>query len=271
MRKLAFAMTLCFLALFVGMSATAANYKVLILVADSSAQTEADVVMSYGQIGSDTFSFTQVNIATGGTRPIDGSVILADEVSAGNITLSDYDIIWLPWNGPGHDNDYFMGGVQDDFLSFVENGGMVFMSAFDDNFRDADGNQIGGWMPIDQHPATVSNTGDSELTLTAEGVATGIFDGVDLSGLVLDDNFANTDPAYTILAIRDDNAEPAAIQLDYGRGAYIEVCVDARSTFPAADPMVGNLLTYMASLRAMSTTSVKPAGKLPATWGDMKD
>ena len=97
--------------------------------------------------------------------------------------MSDYQIIWLIWNGPGHDESYFFEGVEGDFLNWVENGGFICMSAFDDNFTDADGNQIGGWMPIDQHPATVSNTGDSELTVTPEGEATGIFDGVDLSGL----------------------------------------------------------------------------------------
>lgn len=124
-------------------------------------------------------------------------------------------------------------------------------------------------MPVDQYPATISNTGDSELTVTAEGEATGIFEGVDTSGLVLDDNFANTGPAYTILATRDDNGEVAAFQLDYGAGAYLGVCVDARSTFPAAEPMVENVLAYMASLRSL-VTSVEPAGKLPVTWGGMK-
>jgi hypothetical protein len=269
MRKMVFAIGLCLSILLIGMTATAAEFDVLILVADSSAQVEADAVMSYGKIGGDTFNFTQVNIATGGTRPIADSVILADEVNAGNLDFSDYNIIWLPWNGPGHDSDYFMEGVEDDILSFVEQGGVVYMAAFDDNYTDANGSQIGGWMPIDQHPATVSNTGDSELTLTAEGEATGIFDGVDLSGLVLDDNFANTDPAYTILAVRDDNGEPASIQLDYGAGAYLEVCTDARSTFPAAEPMVGNILAYAASI-VSAVTPVEPADKLPATWGDVK-
>jgi len=269
MRKMVFIIGLCLSILLVGMNATATELDVLILVADSSAQIEADAVMSYGKIGADTFNYTQVNIATGGTRPIDGSVILADEVNAGNLDFSDYNIIWLPWNGPGHDGDYFMEGVEDNILSFVEQGGVVYMAAFDDNFTDANGSQIGGWMPIDKYPATVSNTADSELTLTAEGEATGIFDGVDLSGLVLDDNFANTDPAYIILAVRDDNGEPAAIQLNYGAGAYLGVCTDARSTFPAAEPMVGNILAYAASI-VSAVTPVEPVDKLPATWGDMK-
>jgi len=38
---------------------------------------------------------------------------------------------------------------------------------------------------------------------------------------------------FHLNADSDDNGEPAAIQLDYGLGAYLEVRVDARSTFPA--------------------------------------
>ena len=270
MRRSIFAASLCLLGLLVGSMAVARGFNVLIVLGDSNGQTEAAVIEPFGQIGGNTFSFAQLNIATGGTRPIAGGVIFADEVAAGNVKLSDYDMIWLTWNGPGHDGDYFMAGVEEDLLKFVESGGIMFMSAFDDNFRDANGNQIGGWMPIDQHPAAISNTGDSNLTITPAGEATGIFAGVDTNALVLDDNFADTDPAYTVLATRDDNNQVAAFQLDYGLGAYLGVCVDARSTFPAAEPMVGNLLGYMATLRAEASTSVEPASKLPVTWGNVK-
>lgn len=268
MQRLFFTLTCMFLLVGASMS-FAAQYEVLVINADSEGEAnEAPVVMSKTDIAGNTFSFTQLNIGPGSNRPPSDAVVLSDAIGA-DVNLSDYQIIWLTWNGPGHDGSYFFEGVEDDFLSWVENGGFIYIAAFDDNFTDADGNQIGGWMPIDEHPATISNTGDSELTLTAEGEATGIFDGVDLSGLVLDDNFANTAPAYTILATRDDNSEPAAIQLDYGAGAYIEVCVDARSTFPAAEPMVENLLAYMAELSA-AVTSVQPADKLSAIWGSLK-
>jgi len=247
------------------------DYDVLILNgATDGLNNEAAFLETLTSVGGDTFSFTSVGVNfPGNTHPIPDSVELGAEIAAGNINLGDYDLIWFTWNGPGHDGDYFMETAEGAMLDFVENGGIVFMTAFDDNYRDANGNQIGGWMPVDQYPATVSNTGDSELTVTPEGEATGIFDGVDLSALVLDDNFANTDPAYTILATRNDNGEPAAIQLDYGAGAYLEVCIDARTTFPAAEPLVENVLSYMASIRA-PVTSVKPTGKLPVTWGDIK-
>ncbi|MBD3182127.1 hypothetical protein GF312_07540 [Candidatus Poribacteria bacterium] len=270
MRKLIFSFTVCLITLFVVSVSMAANLNVLIVLGDSSAVAEADVVESYAEIGGDTFTFERLNVAAGGTRPIEGALVMADEISNGSLDLNDYDIMWLTWNAPGHDGDYFFAGAEEAILSFVEGGGMVYIAAFDDNFTDADGNQIGGWMPIADHPATVSNTGDSELTVTPEGEATGIFDGVDTSGLVLDDNYANTDDAYAILAIRDDNGEPAAVMLPYGNGLYIEVCLDARSTFPAAEPLVGNVLSYMASLAAESPTAVEPEHKLSITWGDIK-
>ena len=78
---------------------------------------------------------------------------------------------------------------------------------------------------------------------------------------------SHPDSRDTILATRDDNGEPAAIQLNYGAGAYIEVCVDARSTFPAAEPLFENILAYMASA---VVTSVEPSGKLSTTWGELK-
>lgn len=255
---------------FFGVSLSfAADFNVLVINADSEGEVnEASVVISKTDVEGNTFSFDQLNIGPDSNRPPSDAVVLSDAIGT-DVDLSDYQIIWLTWNGPGQDGSYFMEGVENDLLSWVENGGIIFMSAFDDNFADADGNQIGAWMPIDEHPASISNTSDSELTVTAEGEATGIFEGVDLSGLVLDDNFATDDPGYTILATRDDNDEPASIQLDYGAGAYIEVCVDARATFPAAEPMVENLLGYMAELSS-AVTPVQPADKLSTTWGSIK-
>lgn len=270
MKKLTFILGLCLSMLFFGAVAMAGQYSVMIMVSDSSGQAEADVIKSNAKIGSDSFNFTQINTATGGTRPIAGSVKLGDEIASGKVKLSAFDMIWLTWNGPGHDGDYFMAGAEAALLKFVEDGGIIYMSAFDDNYKDAKGNMIGGWMPIDKYPATISNTGDSELTLTPAGEATGIFKGVNLSGLVLDDNFNTKDPAYTVLATRNDNSQIAAFLLKYGKGAYLGVCTDARSTFPAATPMVTNALGYMASLRALSAASVEHIGKLATTWARIK-
>ncbi len=266
--KICFSLMLTCVFVFALTSLTWARaFNVLILNgATDGVNKEAAFLETVTSVGGDTFSYTAVGVNfPGNTHPVDGSV----ELGASGINFADYDMIWFTWNGPGHDGDYFMGSAEGAILDFVEKGGIIFMTAFDDNFTDANGNQIGGWMPVDAHPASISNTGDSELTVTPEGEATGIFDGVDLSGLTLDDNFANTDAAYVILATRDDNGEPAAVQLDYGAGAYLEVCIDARSTFPAAEQLIENVLAYMASLRSL-VTPVEPSGKLPATWGTIK-
>jgi hypothetical protein len=76
-----------------------------------------------------------------------------------------------------------------------------------------------------------------------------------------------TDP-YIILSTRLDNNEPAAFQLPYGKGAYAGVCIDARSTFPAATPLLENALYYFAGLSL--GRAVEPMSKLAATWGQMK-
>lgn len=264
-------MVTCIFVLAMASLAWAGSFDVLVLNGATDGETtEASFLMTLTSVGGNSFAYTSIGINfQGNSHPVADSVELGAEIAAGNIKLSDYDIIWLSWNGPGHDGDYFMEGSEAAFLDFVNNGGIVFITAFDDNFTDANGNQIGGWMPIDVHPASISNTADSELTVTAAGEATGIFDGVDLSGLVLDDNFATTDAGYTILATRDDNAEVAAFQLDYGSGAYLGACVDARSTFPAAELLIENALVYMALLND-SSTSVEPTSKLSATWGELK-
>ena len=247
----------------------AGSFNVLVLNgATDGANTEAAFLTTVTSAGGHSFSYTSIGVNfPGNTHPVDGSVELGAEIAAGSINLSDYQIIWMTWNGPGHDGDYFLESAEAALLGFVSDGGVIVLTAFDDNFTDAAGNQVGGWMPIADHPATISNTGDSELTVTPEGDATGIFDGVDLSGLTLDDNFANTDPAYVILATRDDNGEAAAFQLDYGSGSYLGVCIDARSTFPAAEPLVTNILAYLADEVA---TSVEPVGKMPTVWGNVK-
>jgi hypothetical protein len=271
-RKMCFNLVLtCIFAFALVSAAWSGDFNVLILNgATDGLNKEASFLETRTSVGADTFSFTSIGINfPGKTHPIDGSVELGAEIAAGKINLANFDMIWFTWNGPGHDGDYFMESAETAILKFVESGGLVYMSAFDDNFRNAAGKQIGGWMPIDRYPATVANAGDSELTVTPEGETTGIFTGVNLSGLVLDDNFANTDPAYTVLATRNDNGQPAAIQLNHGAGVYLEVCIDARSTFPAAEPLVENILSYMASLQE-AATFVEPAGKLATLWGEMK-
>jgi hypothetical protein len=274
MQRLLFITILCLSILFAVSLSMAGEFNVLIVVADSSALAESSVVQSFPQIEGNTFKFTEINIATGGTRPIAGGLIPADEVADGNLNWFDYQIIWFAWNGPGHDSDYFMEGTEEDLLKFAEDGGVIYMSAFDDNYRDAGGNQIGGWMPIDQFPCGVDNTGDADVEITPEGDSTPLFkvpnklDDNYLSTLTLDDNLAPGSDEYVTLATRTDNNKPAIAMLPYGKGAYVNCCIDARSTFPAATQLMENMLNYLASL--MVPQAVEPGGKLHNVWGDVK-
>lgn len=265
---------LCLSILFAVSSSMAAEFNVLIVIADSSALAESSVVQSFPQIEGNTFKFTEINIATGGTRPIAGGLTPADEVADGNLNWFDYQIIWFAWNGPGHDSDYFMEGTEEDLLKFVEDGGVIYMSAFDDNYRDANGNQIGGWMPIDQFPCGVDNTGDADVEITPAGDSTPLFkvpndlDDNYLSTITLDDNLAPGSDEYVTLATRTDNNKPAIAMLPYGKGAYANCCIDARSTFPAATQLMENMLNYLAGLTVAQ--AVEPGGKLHSVWGKLK-
>lgn len=274
MQRLLFITILCISILFAVSISMAGEFNVLIVVADSSALAESSVVQSFPQIEGNTFKFTEINIATGGTRPIAGGVIPVEAVEDGELNWFDYQIIWFAWNGPGHDGDYFMEGTEEDLLKFVQDGGVIYMSAFDDNYRDAGGNQIGIWMPIDQFPCGVDNTGDADVEITPEGDSTPLFkvpndlDDNYLSTITLDDNLAPGSDEYVTLAARADNNKPAIAMLPYGKGAYVGCCIDARSTFPAATQLMENMLNYLASL--MVPQAVEPGGKLHNVWGELK-
>jgi hypothetical protein len=263
--------------LFIGKIAMADEYKVLIILGDSSGQAESTVIKSFDKIGENTFKFTELNIATGATRPIAGAVKAADEVKNGKLNFSDYKIIWFTWNTPGHDSEYFLEGVEANLLKFVEGGGVIFISAFDDNFKDKNGNQIGTWMPIDKYPCTVQNTADTDVEITPEGEKSLLLNvpnklvNADLNAITMDDNFAPAAKEYIVLATRVDNKQPAIVQLNYGKGAYVGCCYDARTSFPAATKLVQNALNYLASLgKTPTTTAVNPMTKISSVWGGLK-
>lgn len=275
MRMLFLFTVFCLFSLFIAGFAISKDYKVLVLMSDSSALAETAVLKSFEKIGNNTFKYTEFNIAVGGTRPVAGGKRPAEWVKNGDLKWTDYQMIWFSWNGPGHDGDYFMNDTEEDILNLVKNGAVVFMSAFDDNFRDAKGKQIGLWMPLEEHPCGVDNTGDSDVKITADGEKTTLFkepnelNDAYLNTLTLDDNMAPGDGAYVSLANRVDNSKPAVFLLKYGKGAYVGCCYDARSTFPAATKIVENMLNYMASLT--TSAAVEPEMKLQSLWGKIKE
>jgi len=247
------------------------HFEVLVINGDSEgANNEAAVVIQKTELLEHTFAFTQINIGPNSNRPPAGAEDI-DKLIGKSIILSDFQLIYFTWNGPGHDGSYFMGEVEEDFLDWVKNGGIVYMSAMDDNFP----NSPGAWMPLDEFPVTVQNTADATGKITDAGKASIIFSKPnkitenDIGSWTLDDNFAPGNPDdWKIYAIRGDNNQPVVCYLPYGKGGYLECCIDARSTFPAAEPFVENALYFMAEKYVPE--AVKPLGKLATMWGDLK-
>lgn len=258
----------------IGMSTLsfADHFEVLLILADSSATSETAIVNEKTELLEHTFAFTQINIGPGSNRPPADAEDIGDLIGD-SIILSNFQIVYFSWNGPGHDGSYFMEDVEDDFLDWVEGGGIVYMSAMDDNFPSSPGT----WMPLDDFPVIVNNTGDAPVDkITEAGTASTIFskpnelDDGDIDSWTLDDNFAPGNPDdWEIYATRSDNNQPIVCYLPYGDGGYLECCIDARSTFPAAETFVENALYFMAE-RSIPE-AVEPADKLSTMWGDLKN
>jgi hypothetical protein len=233
---------------------SAANFKVLILAGDAR-HKESPILTALTKVGPHAYSYEEVLIEGAGFDK----------------NLRGANIIWFPWNAPGHDGKYFLAGAEDTILKFVEGGGGVWISAFDDNYKDASGQQVGGWIP---GPIKVQNTGDSEVEITAEGDKSGLFstpNKVDMNAPTLDDNFADVGAKWVLLAKRKDNQGVAAAYLPHGKGVYLEACIDTRddARAAAAKPLIENALLWLGNWLA-APTAVEPGGKLAATWAAMK-
>lgn len=273
-KKSAWVLVLALAFTFAGLAS--AEYKVLILAGDNYTEGEIEFIKSLTSIGDFTFSYDVVAI-----NPDVGNRGWADAEDLSQLSraeiegaLAQADIVYFTWNGPGHDKGYFMKGAEEPFREWVKNGGVVWMDAFDDNFTDEQGNQIGLWFPVDEYPAKIANTADSDVEITPEGEASGLFskpNAVDVNALTLDDNFTDLAPGYVVLANRTDGKGAAAIQLAYGSGYYVSMCIDVRNAdrLETAKPMIENALYYLAVLKS-SAAAVDPADKLSTTWGDIK-
>lgn len=259
----------------IGMStlSSADHFEVLLINGDSKGENnEAPVVKDKTDLDGHTFAFTEINIGPGSNRPPSGAEEIEDLIGD-DIILSDFQLIYFAWNGPGHDGSYFMGDVEDDFLDWVKGGGIVYMSAMDDNFASSPGT----WMPLDDFPVIVQDTSDAGVDkITEAGEQSIIFkkpnelDDGDIDSWTLDDNFQPENPDdWEIYATRSDNGAPIVCYLPYGDGGYLECCIDARSTFPAAETFVENALYFMADRSVPE--AVKPSGKLSTIWGDLKN
>ncbi|GIX08069.1 MAG: hypothetical protein KatS3mg115_2472 [Candidatus Poribacteria bacterium] len=242
-------------------SALGRELKVLVLIGNVNSP-EGELLAQIPASGRHTFVYEQVIV--------DGTTFDGD--------LRGADILWLAWNGPGDGGDYHLLGSEAIVREFVQNGGAVWFSAFDDAFTDPLGRQAGGWLPLEEHPVRVLNTGDAEIEVTEVGrnhpllTHPHVLDEAALSALVLDDNLTGLDDAWVVLATRKDNGDPAIAYLRYGLGVYLHACVDTRNPERAqpATILFENALSWLGDQVAAAALSVRPRERLSVFWAALK-
>lgn len=230
-------------------------FDLLVIVGDSRSMEPA-ILSEIRDLERNRFNFNVVKINPNSINMGDPAA-----VKLSTIDLSRFDIIWFTWNAAAHDREYFIADAEKGVKDFVKKGGVVWMSAMDDNIIEGKGWR-GDWMPVDKHPIKVVNSSDVNVTATDEGKKTGLLswpNKVDLNAIVVDDHWVTSDRAYSVLAKRNDNGDPVAIQLRWGDGYYVGFAIDTRDAAKgtAAKPLIQNALCYLASL-AWQTSPKQP-------------
>lgn len=238
-------------------------FRVLIVVGDNLTGEPA-VLQSLTALEGLEFQYTIVHINDNPDNRGDPN----NAVKLSNVSLSNFDIIWFTWNGPGHDGEYFVEDAEDAIKDFVRKGGIVWASAMDNHIIRPDGVNVteptwrGDWMPVERHPIRVTNSEDSNVTVTEDGQKTGMFTWphkINVDGLITDDHWVTNDPSYRKLAVREDNGDAVSILLPWGEGYYVGFAVDTRDAHKTAvaKPFIENILCYLASL-AWQTSPRQP-------------
>ena len=238
-------------------------FRVLVVVSDNLTGEPA-VLESLEHLEGLRFQFTTIKINDNPDNRGDPK----NAIKLSSIVLSNYDIIWFTWNGPGHDGEYFVEDADENIKDFVRQGGIVWASAMDNNILPADGVHHsepvwrGDWMPIHRHPITVTNSDDSNVSITDDGNRTGMFTWphkIDVDNLVTDDHWVTDDPSYRKLAVREDNGDAVSIVLPWGEGYYVGFAIDTRDAHrtAVAKPLIENSLCYLANL-AWQTSPRQP-------------
>ncbi|MFC1714347.1 beta/gamma crystallin-related protein [Candidatus Poribacteria bacterium] len=173
-------------------------FNVLVVVGDTRT-AEPPLLAGFTELEGNKFNFRTVVINSNPNNRGDPG----RAISLNSIDLSEFDIIWLTWNAPGHDNQYFLAESESAIRDFVANGGTVWASAMDNNIRD--GKWRGGWLPIEEHPIEVVGSEDANVTITPTGANSGLFswpNKLDPNNLITDDHWITSDRAYRVLATR---------------------------------------------------------------------
>ena len=234
-------------------------FRVLIVIGDSRT-SEPAILEVLTDIEGHKFDYHTVKINPNPDNYGDPN----NAVKLSSIILSEYDIVWLTWNAPAHDRQYFVEDADEAIKDFVRRGGIIWASAMDNDIVPPDGVHThesawrGDWLPVDQHPIRVVNSSDINVNITNEGQRTGMFtwpNKVDANTLVTDDHWVTDDPAYTKLAIRTDNRDAVGVQLRWGEGYYVTFALDTRDAAKTslAKTLIENALCYLANLAWQSS------------------
>ena len=238
-------------------------FRVLIVVGDNLTGEPA-VLESLTTLEGLVFQYTTVKINDNPDNRGDPK----NAIKLSSINLSNFDVIWFTWNAPGHDGEYFVEDADDAIKDFVRKGGIVWASAMDNNIVPPDGVHNpepiwrGDWLPVDRHPITITNSEDSNVTITEDGQRTGMFTWphkINVDGLVTDDHWVTNDGSYRKLAVREDNGDAVSIVLPWGEGYYVGFAIDTRDAHrtAVARPLIENVLCYLANL-AWQTSPRQP-------------
>jgi len=181
---------------------------------------------------------------------------------AGETTLEDYDIVWVGHAEICEDVYFFDRDTEKKIKSYVEAGG-VFVTCDQDN----DGCET-TWLPL---PLEIVEAADHLFEPTDE--AGDLFEKpneINIDAPRMDDNYANFDKQYIVLATAPGNAADFLL-LEYGRGAYFLVAVATESAqeAEAASPLFENILHFIISRDY--GFAVEPSGKLAVIWGQLRN
>jgi len=174
-------------------------FNVLVVVGDTRT-VEPAMLAGFTNIDGNIFRFRTVVINSNPSNFGDP----ANSINLGSLDLSEYDIIWFTWNGTGHDKQYLLDNTEAAVRDFVTAGGTLWASAMDNNINE-NGTWRGNWLPVETHPIQVVNSDDANITITPEGMSTGLFswpNRIDPNVLITDDHWVTDDPVYKILATR---------------------------------------------------------------------
>ena len=180
--------------------------------------------------------------------------------------LKRYDMVLFGSHAVAGWGDYYLVGVENDLIQYVEGGGLVLVNTNDDAFFK------GGMFPAELLMAEVD---DHDLIVNARGRVVGIFDRPNkIKTIYEDDAYKEVKPPWVVLARsrgKGTKGVSHTLQLKHGLGEYIVTPAKGLSVGQAEDnqPFMRNIINYF-GFRANQIRAVTASGKLSIHWGDIK-